>query len=265
MSTDPTPQNISCLKTLTLNILKNNFPNVIAKDIEISELDSCSRCKEELFLYEFKKPFMTLICDHIFHHCCLEDYIKDLLQCPKYAIEIEFLLVNTAVPMETFSLISSQNQDTISSEAHHISNSSFLNFPLFATYKKQTQKRPSKNITKNKSFSKKPKQNKEKGDKKDSNTIRKLIVELSSNNTEQTISNTNNSYPVTITETDPQPIDFLNLYTKITSVESEDVIATYYSKIISKSGIYLEDGSTGVRSVTNAITIHTYIAKHAKK
>ncbi|CAG8674731.1 14574_t:CDS:2, partial [Racocetra fulgida] len=89
MSTDPTPQNISCLKTLALNILKNSSPDVIAKDVEIPELDPCSRCKEELFLYEFKKPFTTLICGHIFHRRCLEDYVKDLPQCPKCAIEIE--------------------------------------------------------------------------------------------------------------------------------------------------------------------------------
>ncbi|CAG8691509.1 13812_t:CDS:1, partial [Cetraspora pellucida] len=67
----------------------------------------------------------------------------------------------------------------------------------------QTQKRPSKNTTKNKSFSKIPKQNKEKGDKKDSNTVKKLIIELTSNTSEQ---NTDmiTSYPL--------PIDFLNLY-----------------------------------------------------
>ncbi|CAG8840676.1 13626_t:CDS:2, partial [Gigaspora margarita] len=37
MSTDPTPQNISCLKTLTLNILKNSSPDTIAKDIGVPE------------------------------------------------------------------------------------------------------------------------------------------------------------------------------------------------------------------------------------
>ncbi|CAG8666445.1 17572_t:CDS:1, partial [Cetraspora pellucida] len=49
MFTDPTPKNISCLKTLALNILKNNSPDAIAKDIGVPELDPCSRCKEELF------------------------------------------------------------------------------------------------------------------------------------------------------------------------------------------------------------------------
>ncbi|CAG8510586.1 21585_t:CDS:2 [Dentiscutata erythropus] len=209
MFTNPTPQNVSCLKNLALNILKNGSRNIIAKGVEVPELDPCSSC--------------------------LEDYVKDLLQCPKCAMEIEFSLVNTAILMETSPLVSSQSQNTISSEAHHVSNSSFSDLPLFATHKEQIQKRPSEDTTKNKSFSKKPKQNKEKGDKKDSNTVRKLIVELSYNNTEQTTSDTNNSYPITATETDPQSIDFLNLYTKITSAESEiqkpnqNIIIQYYN------------------------------------
>ncbi|CAG8628786.1 15397_t:CDS:2, partial [Gigaspora margarita] len=98
MSTDQIPQNILCLKTLALNILKNGFPDIIAKGIEVPELGPCSRCKEELFLYELKKPFMALICGHIFHCRCLEDYVKNLSQCPIYEIEIEPLLINTAEP-----------------------------------------------------------------------------------------------------------------------------------------------------------------------
>ncbi|CAG8810461.1 20104_t:CDS:2, partial [Racocetra fulgida] len=63
MSTDPTLKNISCLKTLALNILKNSSPGVIEKNVDIPELDPCSSC--------------------------LEDYMKDLSQCPTCAIEIE--------------------------------------------------------------------------------------------------------------------------------------------------------------------------------
>ncbi|KAF0436581.1 hypothetical protein F8M41_004674 [Gigaspora margarita] len=83
------PQNILYLKNLALNILKNSFPEVIAKGGEVLELDPCSKCKEELFLYELKKPFTILICGHIYYHSCLEDYVKDLSQCPECAIEIE--------------------------------------------------------------------------------------------------------------------------------------------------------------------------------
>ncbi|CAG8823968.1 10336_t:CDS:2, partial [Racocetra fulgida] len=63
MSTNPTPQNILCLKNLALNILKNGFPEVIAEGVEVLELDPCSNC--------------------------LEDYVKDLPQCPECAMEIE--------------------------------------------------------------------------------------------------------------------------------------------------------------------------------
>ncbi|CAG8511998.1 15315_t:CDS:10, partial [Racocetra persica] len=96
----------------------------------------------------------------------------------------------------------------------------------------RSQKRPSKDTTKHKSSSKKSKQNKEKGDKKNSNTIKKLITELKSNTSEQ---NKITSYQVIVTEDDPQPIDFLNLYTKITSAKSENqkqsqkVIFQYYN------------------------------------
>jgi len=37
------------------------------------------------------------------------------------------------------------------------------------------------------------------------------------------------------------------------------------AEIISKSGTSLEAGSTGVRFVTNAIIIHTYIVRPVKK
>ncbi|CAG8848789.1 43059_t:CDS:1, partial [Gigaspora margarita] len=208
--------------------------------VEIPELDPCSKCNQELFSYEFKKPFTILICGHTFHRSCLEDYVKDLPQCPKCAIEIE-PIVNTPSTTDLMQispqLVSGQSQDTIISEAmaFRVSNPDLSNLPLYPNYIKQAQKRPSEDTTKNKSFSKKTKQNKEKGDKKDSNTVRKLIVELSYNDTEQTTSDTNNSYPVTATETDPQPIDFLNLYTKITSAESEiqkpnqNIIIQYYN------------------------------------
>ncbi|KAF0484071.1 hypothetical protein F8M41_023114 [Gigaspora margarita] len=70
MSTNPMPKNVSCFKNLALNILKNSSQEVITKGVEVPELDPCSKCKEKLFF-------------------CLEDYVKDLPQCPEYAIEIE--------------------------------------------------------------------------------------------------------------------------------------------------------------------------------
>ncbi|CAG8811405.1 20807_t:CDS:2, partial [Gigaspora rosea] len=60
MSTNPTPQNILCLKNLALNILKNGSPEVIAEGVEVLELDPAQ-----------------------------SDYVKDLPQCPECAMEIE--------------------------------------------------------------------------------------------------------------------------------------------------------------------------------
>ncbi|RHZ58758.1 hypothetical protein Glove_368g29 [Diversispora epigaea] len=42
--------NIACLETFVLNILKNPSPEKIASDINISELDACSLCNQELLL-----------------------------------------------------------------------------------------------------------------------------------------------------------------------------------------------------------------------
>ncbi|CAJ0757088.1 19220_t:CDS:2 [Entrophospora sp. SA101] len=48
---------ITCLRTLALNILKNGYPESIASDIEIPELESCLICNEEIFLHLLKKSF----------------------------------------------------------------------------------------------------------------------------------------------------------------------------------------------------------------
>ncbi|RIB18689.1 hypothetical protein C2G38_2183903 [Gigaspora rosea] len=231
MSTNPTSQNVSCLKNLALNILKNGTPEVIAKGVEVPELDPCSKCKEELFLYELKKPFTILICGHIYHRSCLEDYVKDLPQCPECAIEIESIdytrysgtsepssqdrAQNTSDPMQISpqmaQMTSSQSGDTVTSDTTHSLNLPLSDF-FISDYIKQSQKRLNEDTTKNKSSNKKSKRNKEKGDKKDSNTIKKLITELKSNTAEQSTDKIT-SYQVIATEADPQPIDFLNLYT----------------------------------------------------
>ena len=49
------------------------------------------------------------------------------------------------------------------------------------------------------------------------------------------------------------------------NVKNPNNIYVKINKIISKSGISLEDGSMGVRFVTNAIIIHTYIVRPVKK
>ncbi|CAJ0769387.1 2545_t:CDS:2, partial [Entrophospora sp. SA101] len=64
---------VTCLRSLALNILKNSYPESIASSIEIPELEPCSICNEELFLHQLKKSFTVLTCGHIFHRLCLEN------------------------------------------------------------------------------------------------------------------------------------------------------------------------------------------------
>ncbi|CAG8805094.1 13613_t:CDS:2, partial [Racocetra fulgida] len=137
----------------------NGSPDIIAKGVEVPELDPCSSC--------------------------LEDYVKDLPQCPKCGIEVEPIDYSESssilVPMQISpQMRCSQSENTVTSDTIHS-----LNLLPFPDNTKQSQKRPSEDTTKNKLSSKKSKQNKEKGDKKDSNIIKKLITELKSNTSEQ--------------------------------------------------------------------------------
>ncbi|CAH1768955.1 4929_t:CDS:1, partial [Entrophospora sp. SA101] len=73
---------ITCLRTLALNILKNGHPESIASNIDIPELEPCSICNEEIFLHIFKKSFTVLTCGHIFHRLCLENIRETITKCP---------------------------------------------------------------------------------------------------------------------------------------------------------------------------------------
>ncbi|CAG8578771.1 12333_t:CDS:2, partial [Ambispora gerdemannii] len=75
--------NISSLESLALNILKNSSVEKIAKGVNVSELDPCSLCNRELFLYEIKNPITILICGHIYHRDCIENSIKKHSICPR--------------------------------------------------------------------------------------------------------------------------------------------------------------------------------------
>ncbi|CAH1766250.1 8197_t:CDS:2, partial [Entrophospora sp. SA101] len=73
---------VTCLRSLALNILKNSYPESIASSIEIPELEPCSICNEELFLHQLKKSFTVLTCGHIFHRLCLENNRENTTICP---------------------------------------------------------------------------------------------------------------------------------------------------------------------------------------
>ncbi|RHZ81178.1 hypothetical protein Glove_123g69 [Diversispora epigaea] len=61
----------------------NSFPEKVASDINIPELDPCSLCNQELFLFEIKNPITILVCGHIYHRDCIENSIKKRSICPK--------------------------------------------------------------------------------------------------------------------------------------------------------------------------------------
>ncbi|CAJ0645992.1 4490_t:CDS:2 [Entrophospora sp. SA101] len=73
---------ITCHRTLALNILKNDHPESIASNIDIPELEPCSICNEEFFLHLLKKSFTVLTCGHIFHRLCLENNRENTITCP---------------------------------------------------------------------------------------------------------------------------------------------------------------------------------------
>ncbi|KAF0552455.1 hypothetical protein F8M41_021773 [Gigaspora margarita] len=80
--------NISCLETFALNILKNLSPNKIASNVNVTELDPCTLCNQELFL----------ICGHIFHRNCIESSIKISSKCPKQNCKKEIESVVDIMP-----------------------------------------------------------------------------------------------------------------------------------------------------------------------
>src|SRR5215216_2427752 len=75
--------NISHLETLALNILNNISPEKVAESVVISEQEPCSKCNEELFLYEIKRPLTILSCGHTYHRDCIERSIKISPSCPR--------------------------------------------------------------------------------------------------------------------------------------------------------------------------------------
>ncbi|CAG8510746.1 12840_t:CDS:1 [Cetraspora pellucida] len=89
---------------------------------------------------------------------------------------------STPVPMQVLPQIaqitSSQSKNTVTSVTTYSLNLSLLDFLPFSDYTKQSQKRLSKDTTKNKLSSKKSKHNKEKDNKKDSNIIKKTYYRI---------------------------------------------------------------------------------------
>ena len=90
--------NISSLETLALNILKNSYSKKIAEGVDVPELDPCSSCNQELFLYEIKNPITIFICGHIYHRDCIENSIKKHSMCPRLYCKKEIKTMVESTP-----------------------------------------------------------------------------------------------------------------------------------------------------------------------
>ncbi|CAG8620535.1 8862_t:CDS:1, partial [Ambispora gerdemannii] len=153
--------NISSLESLALNILQNSFPEKIAEGVNVSELDPCLLCNQELFLYEIKNPITILICDHIYHRDCIENSIKKHSICPR-----------SDCMKEIKTMVESTPESLYVTDPMNISPALFGgNFPIFQdTFQKKCVGEPTSKL-----FSKKVKKQ---VSKDYSPTLQRLIKEL---------------------------------------------------------------------------------------
>ncbi|CAG8785794.1 17919_t:CDS:2, partial [Gigaspora margarita] len=206
MATNLTPQNIACLETLALNILKISSLEKIASNINIPELDPCWLYNQELFLYKIKKPITLLICGHLYHHNCIESSIKINSTCPRPDC-------NKEIESTVVSMLGSQDINLMEMSP------TIFKSPMF------TQSDISKKHTNDpKLFLDKPSNKKvKKPVKKESDILEDLIKELSTEPETQV--------PVIRKE---NAISFNDLYNNITNSEmqneimNQDVITNYY-------------------------------------
>ncbi|CAJ0846477.1 10340_t:CDS:1 [Entrophospora sp. SA101] len=181
---------ITCLRTLALNILKNGYPESIASDIEIPELESCLICNEEIFLHLLKKSFTVLTCGHVFHRLCLENLRETMPICPgkNCVAEIEIIEKSPLIQKlshRSMSIDGSQEKlfaendpsclDTIAEEDSNDNQSQNMesDIPGTSTASTLPSKRVGDPTSTNKATGKKQKANKE-----DSLKLKKLINEL---------------------------------------------------------------------------------------
>lgn len=199
--------NISCLETFALNILKNSSPNKIASNVNVTELDPCTLCNQELFLYEIKQPITLLTCGHIFHRDCIESSIKISSKCPKQNCEKEIESVVDSIP-------GSQDPDLM------VMSPTIFKSPIIT----QTSDTPKKRTGDYILFPNKPSNKKTKQIKKESLMIKKLIKELS----------TEPNTPLDPITRKENANNFVDLYNNITYAETQneiinqDIVTSYY-------------------------------------
>ena len=209
--------NILSLEALALNILKNSFSEKIAESVDVPELDPCSLCNQELFLYEIKNPITILICGHIYHRDCIENSIKKHSICPRPDCKKE---VKEAKSQDyVLSMVDATSGSQNTNDSMDISPAlSTAYFPSLLQYSSLPEKRVSEFTSK--SSSKKVKKH---VSKEDSPILKKLIEELTSTIPE------NSKKAIEVNESTN---NFLYHYNKIMQTESKasrEVIESYFN------------------------------------
>ncbi|CAJ0833383.1 14293_t:CDS:1 [Entrophospora sp. SA101] len=240
---------VTCLRSLALNILKNSYPESIASSIEIPELEPCSICNEELFLHQLKKSFTVLTCGHIFHRLCLENNRENTTICPNKncVAEIEIIERSPLARMSSqrsMSIDGSQDKsfdptifnnafldndptclDTITEEiSNHVRNIE-SDIPETSTASTLPSKRVGDPTSVDKPSNKKPKA----VNREDSLKLKKLIEELANSPSQELSISASDSVSTIDT------LNFLHLYREITKAETrnektkQEVIQCYYN------------------------------------
>ncbi|CAG8786600.1 1310_t:CDS:2 [Cetraspora pellucida] len=169
ISTSALSSPINNIKNFAYSILKT-LKDSIVKGKKISNLSNCSECRKEIILFPLK-AFTILSCGYVFHRLCIEKnfYLQfQICLFSGYSKKVKII--------ETGHRSSSESKEDMSDvdnnkdgEANHPTDQSIISL------KKESCKRPSKDIPENKLSSKKVKT-------KDRNVsmLKKLIEELKS-------------------------------------------------------------------------------------
>ncbi|CAG8700601.1 8195_t:CDS:2 [Ambispora leptoticha] len=293
------PKRAELLKALGINILKGH-PNSLASNITIPELENCHECNEEILLNP-PKAFTTLVCGHILHHDCLERSNRDKQKtCPICFVDNEGTASAEVQNIDMSEVVEDEGEETsnLTGAVSKLSVDDGKAIPRSETKSMEPDKvqglikelsMPKKRVTRAyqeeircwylfaEKFEERVKEIKNDNSKYNDQQARGLVYgEVATNllrftrdSLRKKTAKARNIYKLFGESYDPDIKKIrLGIQSTCTDLDlrfmhiGEDIIATYYSP---ESGISLEDGSTGVRFVTNVIIIHTYIAKHAKK
>ncbi|CAG8769748.1 3429_t:CDS:1, partial [Racocetra persica] len=99
------------LKFLGINILKS-YPNSLANNITILELENCHEYNEKIFLNP-PKVFTILVCSHTLYHDCLEKSNRDKQKtCPICFIDNEGLALAEVRDVDMTKVVEGESEET---------------------------------------------------------------------------------------------------------------------------------------------------------